>query len=119
MAHLHGLAQFDVLVPQPALFERALRRAVLWRRRSFGSRLSHSESLGNGFNWHVEQWPYLIKDFSGNVVIQGAPNTSLWFDKTVAGFVGRFHIKQTLVLDAVGEVYRLYSRDGSHSGLFP
>lgn len=43
---------------------------VAWgHRRSFASGQSHSESLGNGFNWHVQQWPYLIKDFDGNVIV--------------------------------------------------
>jgi len=88
---------------------------VPWgHRRSFASRLSVNDTFGNGFNWQVEEWPYLVTDFDGNAVVQGRANTSFWFDKVGDDFVGKFDIKQTLVHDETARVYRFYNLDGSY-----
>ena len=92
--------------------------------RSFTSRTSISHTMGNGFNWQVEQWPFLVRDWDGSVVVQGRANEALWFDKVAGTFVPAFSVKQTLILDESAEVYRLYDLDGSvtefddHTGMF-
>lgn len=80
--------------------------------RSFAGRQSITENFGNGYNWQVAEWPYLAIECSV-VVAQGRPNYALWFDVDGDDLVGRFGIKETLELDAVGGVYRLYELDGT------
>ena len=90
--------------------------AVPWGHvRSFASRLSINESLGNGYNWQVEQWPYLVLDYYGNVVVQGKANTATWFSKVNGAYAAAFGVRQTLVKDAEAGVYRLYELDGSYT----
>ena len=90
--------------------------SVPWgHTRSFASRQSHNETLGNGFNWHVEQWPFLIALYDGRMVIQGRANSPLWFRQVNGGYVGEFFIKETLVHDAGANVYRLFELDGSYT----
>jgi hypothetical protein len=82
--------------------------------RSFASRLSISESLGNGYNWQVEEWPYLVRHYDGTVTVMGRANTAFWFDASGEGFVGRFGTKQSLIHDDAAEVYRFVNLDGSY-----
>jgi RHS repeat-associated protein len=82
--------------------------------RSFANRLEISESLGHGYNWQVEQWPYLIQDYYGNIVVLGGANTSFWFTKSGDQFIGEFDIRQTLEHDAAAQIYRFHNRDGSY-----
>lgn len=101
--------------------------------RSFVSRQSFNTMLGNGYNWNVQQWPYLAKLFSESdgpdtsvttLVVQGKPSEALWFDKDGSNWVSRFNVKQSLIHDAGSQVYRLYELDGSvtefddYSGMF-
>lgn len=98
--------------------------AIPWgHTRSFASRLSISESEGNGYNWQVQEWPYLV--VHGDLVYASVgPNTALWFDKISSTFVARFGLKQSLVLDVASSRYRLTDIDGtitefdSLSGMF-
>jgi len=82
--------------------------------RSFANRLSRNESVGNGFNWQVEQWSCAVADFDGNVTIVGRPNSALWFKKSDGGYVPDFNVRETLVHDTGNELYRLYELDGSY-----
>ena len=92
--------------------------------RSFASRLSANDYIGNGFNWQVKQWPYLMVDVLGNVIIQGEPNTSYWFDKVGHQYVPNFNVKMSLTYDEGAGRYRLFDLDGSwtefddYTGLF-
>jgi hypothetical protein len=52
--------------------------------RSFANRLSENESVGQGFNWQVHQWPCAVADDDGNVTIVGRANGTLWFNNTGA-----------------------------------
>ena len=83
--------------------------------RSFSSRQSVNETIGNGFNWKVQEWPYLISQADGTAIIQGAPNTSLWFNKSGQNYQGDLGIKQTLTLDNVRQVYRLTEVSGEYT----
>ncbi len=81
--------------------------------RSFGSRMSVNENNGNGFNWQVMEWPYLVVDYDGNVAVLGQANAALWFDRDGDDFVSRFNTKETLVLDQAANVYRLTASNGT------
>ena len=63
--------------------------------RSFASRLTKfdSDNLGQGYNWLVQEWPYLIADLTGSVVVQGEPNTACWFDLVAGQYTPRFNVK--------------------------
>ena len=69
--------------------------------RSFASVQSVNETLGQGFCWKVSEWSYLIVNgFDGSVVIQGGPNSSLWFTLSNAGCTFPVSTaRETLVLD--------------------
>jgi len=81
--------------------------------RSFASRQSHNESLGHGFNWHVEQWPFVVKLYGDKVVVQGPANTAYWFTKTGDDYVGDF-VSESLIHDVAGQVFRFVNLDGSY-----
>ena len=89
--------------------------------RSFASRQSVNETIGQGFCWKVQEWSYLLVQVNGSVIIQGGPNSSLWFTPQTAGmkpigdlsFTPQLGVKQTLTFDSVSNVYRLFDLDGS------
>lgn len=83
--------------------------------RSFASRLERFDSdyVGNGYNWLVAQWPYLLADPAGTVVVQGTPNTAYYFDTVDGRFVPRFQVKQSLEFDGTAHLYRLFDLDGT------
>ena len=69
--------------------------------RSFMNRLSRGETIGQGFNWHVAQWPYLVHK-EDVVVVLGEGSGAYWFDRVDDTFVARFGVRRTLELDAAG-----------------
>lgn len=88
--------------------------------RSFRPRLTHSETIGQGYNWQVKEWPFLVQGPSGlvgteitQVVIQGTSNSSYWFDKVDGEWVPRFNVKSSLEHDTVNDVYRLTDLKGN------
>jgi hypothetical protein len=81
--------------------------------RSFASRLSADTNVGNGNNWQVREWSYLIFPSPGTVVVMGDANEALYFDLSGSAFVPRFSVRQTLVLNAAANVYELVDLDGS------
>ena len=83
--------------------------------RNFASRFSENTDVGNGYNWQVQQWPYLVVGDDGSVAVMGAANDVLNFAPSGAGFVPLFCAHQTLTLDSVNQVYNLYELDGSVS----
>src|SRR5262249_23136192 len=58
-------------------------------------------------------WPYLVFQDDGTVVVMGNANQALWFDPSGGGYVPRFNVRQTLLLDAANNVFRLIDLDGS------
>ena len=61
------------------------------------NRLSLSETIGQGFNWQVAQWPYLIAG-EDVVAVLGEGTGTYWFDRVDDTFVARFGVKRTLEL---------------------
>src|SRR4051794_27692964 len=82
--------------------------------RSFASRLTAATNAGNGYNWQVAEWSYLVIQDTGPVVVMGRANGVLWFDPAPGGgFAPRFSVRQTLLLDPADNVYQLIDLDGS------
>lgn len=82
--------------------------------RSFANRLSASETIGNGFNWLIQEWPALVMDpWSEDVSIQERALSPLWFRKAEDKFEGLFGIRQRLEYDAIASCYRLTDLDGT------
>jgi RHS repeat-associated protein len=79
--------------------------------RSCASRLSEDTDIGNGTNWQVEEWPYLVIQ-ADKVVVMGASTQEMWFTKVGDSFVPQFSTRETLVLDTVNNVYRLIDLHG-------
>lgn len=90
--------------------------------RSFANRQTANQSVGNGFNWLVKEWPYLVKQFSlqdsglqiDTVVVQGVVGDALWYDNVGNNvFAPRFNVKDTLIHHESENLYKLYKQDGS------
>ena len=81
--------------------------------RSFANRLTANIDVGNGVNWQVRQWSYLVFQEGGTVVVMGRANDALWFDPAGPGYSPRFSVRQSLALDAGAGLYRLTDLDGS------
>ena len=86
-------------------------------RASVGGCRYHVHNRGNEraqiFRDAIQEWPYLVLQSSGTVVVMGAANSVLWFDPGGGGFVPRFAVRQTLTLNSTNNVYNLYELDGS------
>lgn len=77
-------------------------------RRIYSNQMSNDYDFGNGFNWLVRQWPYLIEDAGGSITFVRAGRGSLWFDPNgLGGYVGRHGAKSSLTHDAVSGEFSL------------
>jgi hypothetical protein len=80
--------------------------------RSYNNQMSTDVDYGNGINWLVAQWPYLINESLDTIIVVKAGQNSLWFDAGGGGYVGRFGILQTLTYDAGADEYTLSQPTG-------
>ncbi len=81
--------------------------------RSFQSRLSVNETIGNGFNWQVQEWPHLAIDQDGSVAVLGRQNTVVLFDRINSNYVARFSLKPTLTLNVTTKRYSYREQNGT------
>jgi hypothetical protein len=81
--------------------------------RSFANRLTQNTTVGNGYNWQVAEWPYLVFPSSTTVVVMGEATAALWFDLVGNVYVPRLSVREALLLDTVNNVYDLVELDGS------
>ncbi len=81
--------------------------------RSFLNRLKHPQGVGQGYNWQVEQWPYLIANLDGQVSILGKADSAYWFVKTETGYDSMFRDQYRLELSQADGVYRLFDPNGT------
>lgn len=79
--------------------------------RSFANRLTQPADAGNGYNCQVQQWTYLAFPDADTVVVMGAANAVLWFDRDGSAFVQRHGGHHTLRRS--GDAYLLVAEDGS------
>jgi len=76
-------------------------------RRVYSNQLSSNANFGNGYNWLVEQWPYLIQYGDGSVTVVRGTTQSLWFDPSGGGYVGRYGAKSALTHDTTNHLFVL------------
>jgi GT2 family glycosyltransferase len=103
---------------------------VWQQRRVYRNRLSFNGDVGQGYNWLVEQWPYLIEHADGSITVVRGIRKTLWFDLVEGNYVGRYGAKSTLTHDTGnhqfvltlpgGEQWRFHDFDqvASPPGLF-
>ena len=80
--------------------------------RSYANRLSFPANAGNGNNWQVKEWSYLLFRDDGTIAVMGQPTKVLWFSQIDGICTPMFDIKDTLILDVQNGVYRLYDLHG-------
>lgn len=84
-----------------------------WRhRRTYSNQLSTSADLGNGVNWVVESWPYLIEKPDGSIVMVRGLYSSLWFDLVDGDYVARYGAATTLEHDVANDRFVLTQPGG-------
>ena len=81
--------------------------------RTYTSRLDESVNVGNGFNWQVAQWPYVVTNPQQHVAVMGRVGSVLWFQRSGDGFLPMFDSRESLTWDGVNLVYKLQELDGS------
>lgn len=85
--------------------------------RRFNNLLEIPQTVGNGMNWTVDEWPFLVfkKSFDPDVTTiyaKAHPGGAWWFDRTTAEFEARFGERVNLELDSVNQLYRLTEKNG-------
>lgn len=75
--------------------------------RFYSNQPSSSGGLGNGYNWLVEQWPYLIEYDDGSITVVRGTRQALWFDLTCGVYFGRYGAKSTLTHDTTNHLFVL------------
>ena len=73
--------------------------------RSFASQLNFNFEGGNGFNWLVAEWPYLVFSGKETIVSMGDALGTVWFDKVGSEYVARQNVRQWLSYDASSDVF--------------
>jgi len=81
-------------------------------RRSYSNQLLEDQDFGNGYNWLVKAWPYVVEEDADTVVVVFDSRQAFWFDKVGDSFVARFGAKQTLTHDEVNHLFKLTFPDG-------
>ena len=82
--------------------------------RTYGNRMP-IQDYGNGFNWPIRQWGYLIQQPGGTLVVVMGANRQYWFDPDgMGGYTGRDGSKYKLsYIDGPTEkLYRLLKPTG-------
>jgi hypothetical protein len=75
--------------------------------RSFANRLSETTNVGNGYNWQVKEWPYLVI-LDDAIAVMGQATEVRWFILQDDGtYIGAFSVRDTLVADSSNSVYFL------------
>ena len=76
------------------------------QRRVYSNQLIDNGSLsstdmGNGYNWLVQDWPYLVQGDSGSITFVHGTRYSLQFEYDSGVYTGRFGAKSTLIHDTI------------------
>ncbi|MEO8498941.1 MAG: RHS repeat-associated core domain-containing protein, partial [Planctomycetota bacterium] len=85
----------------------------MWRQqRVYSNQLPHDHDYGNGFNWLVRQWPYLIEKTGGSIVFVQSTRDALWFNFDGVNYVAQHGAKHTLTHDTANQVFKLTTPAG-------
>src|SRR6516225_9572690 len=60
--------------------------------RSFANQLSETTNPGNGNNWQVKEWSYLVFQDDGSVAVMREATKALWFSLVGNSYVADFAI---------------------------
>ncbi|WP_437191561.1 glycosyltransferase [Planctomicrobium sp. SH527] len=83
-------------------------------RRTYSNQLVLSNAeMGQGTNWVVSNWPFLIERSDGSIALVRGTTASLWFDLVSGSYVGRHGSLSTLVHDAINQQFVLTSPGGT------
>ena len=82
-------------------------------KRVYCNLLSHTADLGQGYDWLVFQWPYLVDHPDGSITVVRRTQGSLWFDPSGGGYTGRYGAKATLVHDTERQRFVLTQPSGT------
>ena len=95
--------------------------------RSYSNRLNVNTDFGNGYNWLIEQLPYVADDPDGSIAVVFNSTVAYWFDLVAGNYIARYGAKQPLTLTSSnftltfpdGEVWTFYPLDaGMLAGKF-
>ncbi len=81
--------------------------------RVFMNRLSAPTDVGNGTNWQVREWTYLVFPSATTVAVMGRGLATVWFDLVAGVYVPAFTATHALEYVTAGNLYRLTAPDGS------
>lgn len=82
-------------------------------QRSYCNQLSGNSDTGQGYNWLVFNWPYLVDEGSGTMVAVRSTSSSLWFDPSGDDYVARHGEKATLTHDLTNHLFVVTLLDGT------
>ncbi len=87
------------------------------QRRVYSNQLLDNGSLtstdmGNGYNWLVQDWPYLVQGNSGSITFVHGTRYSLQFVYDSGVYTGRFGAKSTLTHDTINHRFILVQPSG-------
>ena len=83
--------------------------------RSFLSGLVRDIQLGQGSNWEVREWSFLVPHSSNSsnmLAVMGAGSNLRWF-KQDGGYAAQFGSRENMTLEATAKRYRIERPDGS------
>lgn len=82
-------------------------------KRTYGNKMPQSWDRGNGWNWFVENWPYLINS-GGSIAVLGDVNDIPWFSPDgFGGYTALFGRLEVLTYDGVNGEFNLLKPDGT------
>ncbi|MBX3452388.1 MAG: hypothetical protein KF777_22720 [Planctomycetaceae bacterium] len=90
-------------------------------RKMLGGKLGVPETIGNGYNWEVAEWPFLVLDRSSGginpvsvsqIVVQGRAQQAIWFDRSGDSLVARFGLTHAMEYVAETESFRMTDPEG-------
>lgn len=80
--------------------------------RIYNNRLSQNYNFGNGWNWMVSQWSYMLHKPNGTLAVVRGPQSTIWFDPQGGGYAPRYGALYSLVHDTVNHVFRMMVPNG-------
>ncbi len=86
--------------------------SLLAHQRVYSNRMPLMPDFGQGPGWLVANFPFLLKDGNGNIVVVFTTHRSLWFDLSGGNFTGKFGSLYTLTHDTTNNVYLLATPRG-------
>jgi hypothetical protein len=81
--------------------------------RSYANQIAMHQNLGNGYNWRVAEWPYLVQTLAGWVQIVGGTYAGITFLESESGYTPQWgSFRQRLDYDAGDDVFRYQELSG-------